>query len=100
MSKTYEALKKAEAERERRAAGRGPLPSVVEELGQHTEAEPEISTTENEASTPSVLDINLKPQQAKPETIFSPETNGHAKPPSDLGIRPLSPNLEAQYQRL
>ncbi len=105
MSKTYEALKKAEAEKARKlhpeeesaASGEavpGPVPVIT-----RTEAPaPAPSPTPKAAPTAS----SGKPREDRVPTPPSggSESNGHALPRPPLTDRSLSPNLEAQYQRL
>jgi capsular exopolysaccharide synthesis family protein len=105
MSKTYEALKKAEAERERQAGEETKHSLPVEEAGQPSGT----STPENDPLTvknghpiPSPSDARSVDEvsDSNSDPVAAAETNGHSFAHSDIGSRPLSPNLEAQYQRL
>jgi capsular exopolysaccharide synthesis family protein len=101
MSKTYEALKKAEAEREQRT-GSAPLSPSVDRPPPlaETDLEDSHSIPASEPSLSASIDNGLKAPQATVGLETRPETNGHTHAHSDLGIRPIPPNLEAQYQRL
>lgn len=102
MSKTYEALKKAEAERDRRVEGGTISPPPTEVRNQSTE--PILADDAKTAVDSHITRLDLANDQdvtqAEAEPLFTSDTNGHAPPRSDVGVRPLSPNLEAQYQRL
>lgn len=103
MSKTYEALKKAEAERKQRVKG-GEEPSQITSQatgnsGDMGAAREDFPVT-NGASLPPSLEPqpSAPPQEAEPPSF--PEANGHTLPQADTKFRELPPNLEAQYQRL
>lgn len=95
MSKTYEALKKAEAERERRTRGE-------EEPRQSVETVPpnDALATANGHTVPPNVDSGPEVPRIDADPLATTETNGHSSPHADSGSRPLSPNLEAQYQRI
>lgn len=104
MSKTYEALKKAEAEKARKLhpgeespASGDAAPSPV----------PVITRTESPSPAPSPAPKaapTAPTGRPREEQVPTPpsgrgDANGHSFPPP-LNDRSLSPNLEAQYQRL
>lgn len=101
MSKTYEALKRAEAERMRRT-GVNPLPHSVDIPAPFTEPEVEDSPSiqlDNPPFSPGIGNGHQSPP-APVEMDAKLDMNGYVHARSDVGIRPLPPNLEAQYQRL
>lgn len=105
MSKTYEALKKAEAAREHRTGKRAGQSLPAEESRHPAGA---ILTTDDEAAAVgnghTAASANLKSDTDVPfansEPTSETSATGRSLPYSDIGSRPLSPNLEAQYQRL
>lgn len=103
MSKTYEALKKAEAERVRRT-GIDPIspppPIDAPTPFAAVQLEDSLSIPVNESSPPPNGTNGLKDPYTPVGLDAKPEVNGHVHAHSDLGVRPIPPNLEAQYQRL
>jgi capsular exopolysaccharide synthesis family protein len=106
MSKTYEALKKAEAERKRRTEGASESPhSEPEAITNAFEASSDSGTSSSSSSDRSSWSPSQHhTERAAPveETGPTPfqETNGHSVPHAEARLRELTPNLEAQYQRL
>lgn len=105
MSKTYEALKKAEAEKARKLhpgeesvalgdVAPGPVP-----VAPRSES---LSPAPSSAPRATPIAPAGRPREEREPTPPSGrgETNGHSLPRSPLSDRSLSPNLEAQYQRL
>lgn len=105
MSKTYEALKKAELERKRRAEETNSSPANEPESTSNTfEARSDSDHSSfNFPNKSSWTSSQENPKPAAPleadPTPFQ-ETNGHSLPHAEARLRELTPNLEAQYQRL
>jgi capsular exopolysaccharide synthesis family protein len=98
MSRTYEALKKAEAEKLRNTQGdrEGPL-SPQEASSNPAQAWPSAEV-ENEAVTEERFELN-EPTTTMNETA-SETASPHQLGPNESEFTPLPPTIEEQYQRL
>jgi capsular exopolysaccharide synthesis family protein len=106
MSKTYEALKKAEAERKRRTEGASEYshsePEAIANVFEDSSDSGTFSSNSSDRSSWSPSQHYTERAVPVEETgpISFQETNGHSAPHAEARLRELTPNLEAQYQRL